>query len=123
MSNAVQTQYVREAEGQGSVLKPERSVYTPTDFLQWRETNALEITPKFQRRGVWKAAARSYFVDTMLRSMPVPPIYLRVVQSKERNRVVREVVDGQQRVSAVMDFIDSKYRLSKALGMSWAGKT
>lgn len=105
------------------MLKPDRSVYTPTDFLQWRESNTLEITPKFQRRGVWKAAARSYFVDTLLRSMPVPPIYLRVVQSEDHKRVVREVVDGQQRVSAVMDFIDSKYRLSKALDTTWAGKT
>ena len=103
--------------------KPDRSTYTPNDFLSWRETQSIELTPKFQRRGVWKPAARSFFVDTLLRQMPIPPIYLRVVQSAERNRIVRQVVDGQQRVSAVLSFIDGEYRLSRTLSASWAGKT
>jgi uncharacterized protein with ParB-like and HNH nuclease domain len=103
--------------------QPERSVYTPQDFLQWREGKSLELTPKFQRRGVWNAAARSYFIDTLLRSMPVPPIYVRGVQAKETDRLVREVIDGQQRVSAVLDFIDGKYRLSSSLAASWAKKS
>jgi hypothetical protein len=104
------------------MIKPDRSTYTPTDFLQWRDAQSLVLTPKFQRRGVWKPAARSYFIDTSLREMPVPPIYLRTVQSGERNKVVREVVDGQQRVAAVLDFIDGDYRLSKSLDSPWAGK-
>lgn len=103
--------------------KPDRSTYTPNDFLSWRETQAIELTPKFQRRGVWKPAARSFFIDTLLREMPIPPIYLRVVQSMERNRIVRQVVDGQQRVSAVLAFIDGEYRLSRTLPAPWAGKT
>jgi hypothetical protein len=103
--------------------KPDRSTYTPNDFLSWRETQSIELTPKFQRRGVWKPAARSFFVDTLLRQMPIPPIYLRVVQSPERNRIVRQVVDGQQRVSAVLSFIDGEYRLSRTLAAPWAGKT
>ncbi len=102
--------------------KPERSVYTPQDFLQWRESKTLELTPKFQRRGVWNAAARSYFIDTLLRSMPVPPIYIRGVQTKDTDRLVREVIDGQQRVSAILDFIDGKYRLSGNLAATWAKK-
>lgn len=103
--------------------KPERSVYTPHDFLQWRDGGSLELTPKFQRRGVWSAAARSYFIDTLLRSMPVPPIYVRMSQSKGTSRMVREVIDGQQRVAAVMDFVDGKYRLSRSLRAAWSGKS
>jgi uncharacterized protein with ParB-like and HNH nuclease domain len=101
--------------------KPERSIYTAHDFLQWRETNSLELTPKFQRRGVWSAAARSYFVDTLLRSMPVPPIYIRMGQS-QGTRPLREVIDGQQRISALLNFIDGKFRLSRTLTEGWAGK-
>jgi hypothetical protein len=103
--------------------KAVRSVYTPLDFAQWRSSNSLSLTPKFQRRGVWKPAARSFFIDTLLREMPVPPIYIRQTQAPERDRVLREVVDGQQRVSAVLDFLDGKYRLSRTLKASWAGKT
>jgi hypothetical protein len=55
--------------------------------------------------------------------MPVPPVYLRETQSPERDRVIREVVDGQQRIAAVLDFMEGKYRLSKTLNGPWAGKT
>jgi hypothetical protein len=103
--------------------KPERSVYTPQDFLQWRELGSLELTPKFQRRGVWTAAARSFFIDTLLRQMPVPPIYIRIVQSEDRKRSVRQVIDGQQRISCILDYLDGKFRLSRTLPGMWAGKS
>jgi len=102
--------------------KPSRSEFTPLDFVGWRANKTLSLTPKFQRRGVWKAAARSFFIDSLLRGMPVPPVYVRQVQSPERDRVMREVVDGQQRISAVLDYMDGKYRLSNTLKGSWSGK-
>jgi uncharacterized protein with ParB-like and HNH nuclease domain len=104
------------------MLKPERSVYTTQDFVQWRAANSLELTPKFQRRGVWSAAARSFFIDTLIRTMPVPPIYIRRIQKKGAESLINEVIDGQQRVSAILDYIDGKYRLSRNLSSDWAGK-
>lgn len=103
--------------------KPERSIYAPQDFAEWRASGALDLTPKFQRRGVWSPSARSFFVDTLLRSMPIPPIYIRVTQHEDRSRMVRQVVDGQQRLACVLDFLDGKFRLAKSLNAPWAGKT
>jgi len=102
--------------------KPERSTYTPLDFLNWREQNGLVLVPKFQRGRVWTTPARSYLIDTMIRGMPIPPIYLRITQSPEKNRIIREVVDGQQRIHAVLDFIDEKYALSRNLAAPYAGR-
>jgi hypothetical protein len=99
-----------------------RSTYTPLDFISWREANSLELVPKFQRRGVWSTPARSFLIDTLIRGLPVPPIYLRVTQSKDRKRIVREVIDGQQRISSVLSFIDDEYPLSKSLRVPYAGK-
>jgi len=95
--------------------KAERSSYTTNDFYSWSETGGLDLSPKFQRRGVWKNPARSYLIDTLLNGMPVPPIYLRVSQNRERTRTVREVIDGQQRLRAVLDFVQDKYALSKSV--------
>lgn len=95
--------------------KAERSSYTTNDFFTWHETGGLDLSPKFQRRAVWKNPARSYLIDTLLNGMPVPPIYLRVSQNKERTRTVREVIDGQQRLRAVLDFLEDKYSLSKSV--------
>jgi len=40
---------------------------------------------------------------------------IRVVQGTERNRAVREVVDGQQRINALLWYIDGSYPLSRTL--------
>lgn len=105
-----------------SMTKSERSSYTPLDFREWLDTETLEISPKFQRRGVWSRAARSYLIDTMLLGMPVPPIYLRVVQDESRTRMIREVIDGQQRISAVLDFLNGKYSLGKNIKSDCIGR-
>jgi hypothetical protein len=102
--------------------KTEKAVYTPEDFLLWRANNMFEITPKFQRRPVWRTPARSYFIDTLLRGMTVPPLYFRMTQNKTKTKAIREVVDGQQRVRSVLEFIEDTYRLSKTLKGPWSGK-
>lgn len=104
------------------VSKPERSAYTPLDFREWQSASGLVLTPKFQRRGVWTTPARSYLIDTLLLGMPVPPIYLRVVQNPERTRMIREVIDGQQRVSAVLNYMAGKFAVSSNLDSPAAGK-
>lgn len=101
--------------------RTEKAVYTPTDLVTFRENGTLDITPKFQRRAVWRTPAKSYFIDTMLRGMTVPPLYFRLMQDKETKKTVRQVVDGQQRVRSVLEFMVGGYRLSKNLKASWAG--
>jgi hypothetical protein len=53
--------------------------------------------------------------------MPVPPIFLRVRQSDDRRRMIREVIDGQQRIAAVTEYINGKYALSSNLGGDYGG--
>lgn len=103
--------------------KPTRSEFTATDFQGWAETSSLVLSPKFQRRGVWKTPARSFLIDTLLRGFPVPPIYVRTGQSPDKKKMIREVIDGQQRIASVLDFMAGKYRLSKTLKAPWANRT
>lgn len=100
---------------------PRPVTYTLTDFLQWRENGSLQISPKFQRRGVWTPKQRSYFIDTILREMPSHPIYLRNVYDLDTRKVRHEVVDGQQRLRSVLDFYDGKYAISTNLNTPYKG--
>jgi Protein of unknown function DUF262 len=104
-------------------IRPERSTYTCNDFLSFREAGTLELTARFQRREVWKSPARSFFIDTLLRGYPVPPIYIRIAQSEDHGRTIREVIDGQQRLRALLDFVDGKYELTNAVEAPWRGRT
>ena len=102
--------------------KTQRSVYTPNDLVLWQENGVLEISPKFQRRALWRTPARSYFIDTLLRGMTVPALYFRMAQDSARSKTIREVVDGQQRIRSVLEFIADEFRLSKSLNATWAGR-
>lgn len=102
--------------------KPNRASYTAAEFLDWTSSKALVLSPKFQRRGVWQPAARSFFIDTLLRSMPVPPVYFRMSQSPQKDKIVREVIDGQQRISSVVSYLRDEFALSGVSVSTWKGK-
>lgn len=104
------------------LTKADRSSYTALDFRQWNEAATLVVSPKFQRRAVWTIPQRSYLIDTVLRGLPVPPIYLRIRQSDDKKRTIREVIDGQQRILAVLEFLQGGYRLARTLDAPYAGK-
>lgn len=90
--------------------------YTISDFVNWDRQKTLILNPAFQRRSVWSPAARSYLIDTILRQMPIPKIYLRTTIDARRQTAIREVVDGQQRMRAILDFVNNRFALTTRAG-------
>ncbi len=86
----------------------QQRIYTVNDFQSWDRRDELVLQPKFQRRLVWHKKARSFLIDTIVRSFPVPPIYIREILDTSRRKTVREVVDGQQRLQAILDFLEDQ---------------
>jgi hypothetical protein len=89
--------------------QPVAAPYPISDFLEWHVSSQLEIQPKFQRRDVWALKAKSYLVDTILRALPIPPIFVRLTIDPIKRRSVREVVDGQQRLRSVFGFMQNEF--------------
>lgn len=90
--------------------------YRISDFIEWRKQKRLNLNPEFQRGSVWSPAARTFLIDTILRQLPVPKIYLRTNIDVTTKKTVREVVDGQQRMRAILDFAEDGFPLSKRAG-------
>lgn len=90
--------------------------YRISDFLDWHREKRLNLNPDFQRGSVWSPAARSFLIDTILRQLPVPKVYLRTTIDVRTKKSIREVVDGQQRMRAILDFAEDKFALSKRAG-------
>jgi len=94
-------------------LAPTAHAYDVQTFLDaWTaEPRSLDLRPPFQRNMVWNDDQRSYLVDSILRGLPVPELYLQKSTSPDGDqRIV--VVDGQQRISACIDFVLGKFKLS-----------
>lgn len=79
------------------------------DMLARRE---LIVNRNYQRgSGLWPSTARSYFIDTILTGFPFPKLYF-YEQLDARKKVIKEIVDGQQRITSIIDFLNDKFRLT-----------
>lgn len=65
----------------------------------------LDLQPDFQRGEVWSLAKKQRLIDSILRGWHIPPIH--VVQPK--NGENQEVLDGQQRLVAIRDFMNEEF--------------
>jgi hypothetical protein len=83
-------------------------------LLQLEKSGQLKLQPEFQREGVWPKAAKSYFIDSILNGRPIPPIYMQRTTSVQTGRTEFALIDGQQRIRAVKEFLDDHgFRLSE----------
>jgi len=86
--------------------------YSISDFVEWEKSGLLKLSPDFQRRSVWSDKAKSYLIDTILRGKPMPKII--ITQELKGAKNIRVVVDGQQRLRAILEFYHGDYKISKA---------
>ena len=72
----------------------------------------LELDPPYQRRSVWTQAFKDYFIDTILLGYPAPAVFL--FEDINEDGVSRySVVDGQQRLTTIFQFLENKYPVSE----------
>ncbi len=82
---------------------------SPKILLKLHKRRAeIDLSPEYQRGKVWSKDKQQLLIDTVLKKMHVPPVYFRVLDNG-----YYECVDGQQRLTAIFDFFDNKYALSK----------
>lgn len=97
-------------------------VYTINDFWEWDSREELVLSPKFQRRSVWSEKAKSYLIDTVIRGLPISKIFMRYDVDLETRKSIREIVDGQQRIEAILLFLRDGFKISKVHNKSYGGK-
>lgn len=87
-------------------IEIKRTQFSVSDFLAWQKQGTLSLNPPFQRRSVWSAGARSYLIDTVVRGLPTPLIFLRDQIDLDTLEQHREVIDGQQRLRTLIGFVE-----------------
>lgn len=94
-------------------------VYSVADFLEWHDSGLLNLSPDFQRRAVWIEKGKSYLIDTLLRGKPIPKLIL--TQELRGGRNLRIVVDGQQRLRSIIEFVSGDFKISRAHNSEYGG--
>lgn len=94
-------------------MKIEESKHSIAELIDLYKRKDLTVNEEYQRAPrIWPSAARSYFIDTILSGYPFPKIYLWEQLNKATLRPQREIVDGQQRMTSIIDFRDNKFALT-----------
>ena len=80
------------------------------DLFRMQREGDLEIQPTFQRSVVWPDASRTRFIDSLIKSLPIPSMCFSVDYGTQK----WQVIDGLQRMSSIISFLDpaSKWVLS-----------
>ena len=90
------------------------SNYSIGELKDMLERRDLVVNEEYQRAPrLWPSGPRSYFIDTILSEYPFPKLYFYEYLDANR-RTKREIVDGQQRILTIVDFLADKFRLSSA---------
>lgn len=68
----------------------------------------LNLNPPWQRGDVWSPKKKKAVIESVLLNIPLPAI---ILHKLENGKI--EVIDGQQRLRSIMQFIDNKFSLPK----------
>lgn len=102
-----------DVDGDDESHYPNRKLYTNRKDLSLRELvllineHELILQPDYQRGYVWNNKQASKFIESILMRIPVPNIFL-----SENPDGTTEVIDGQQRLTAVYKFVNNEFRLT-----------
>src|SRR6266545_6190333 len=73
-------------------------------FQDQYQAGRLELRPPFQRKPVWSDKQRCALIESVLLDIPIPELYVQVTQSEDGSEQYG-VVDGQQRLRTILQFI------------------
>lgn len=86
--------------------KTVKSIYD--DFANGK----LVVDTTYQRRRVWLDQDKVRLIETILMGLIIPEVFFWPASvDPETGDSVTHIVDGQQRIDAIVDFIDGKYKL------------
>jgi hypothetical protein len=71
--------------------------------------SSINLNPTWQRGAAWKDPRKVLLIDSILRGMDIPKVYLRKLPANSAHK--HDAVDGQQRIRAIWEFRSGMFAL------------
>ena len=90
-----------------------------TQALSWfygeYKKKTLNLEPKYQRNPIWSIGQNCFLIDSLISDCPIPQVFLNIQSdgAGASRKTIYEVVDGQQRLRAILDYMEDRYSLVK----------
>lgn len=75
------------------------------------EFGGLDLRPKYQRNYIWKNEFKDKLIYSIIKSYPIGNIIIRQLKTPNEKGAKSEIVDGQQRLTTIYEFIEGKYEI------------
>lgn len=79
------------------------------DIINLDKAGELNLRPWYQRRSTWTPSQQSYLINTLFERKPIPALYIRHALDLDRGISLKEIVDGQQRTRAILDYCKNNF--------------
>lgn len=94
--------------GRTEMIVPKRIQYNIynrciQDLMLWLEDGSYYV-PDYQRPYIWNQEQKELLIDSILSNLPIGNIFL-----NEIKLAIYEIVDGQQRLLTIQDFLNDKF--------------
>lgn len=96
-------------------LRRDTNTITIASFWENYLLDKYDFDPPYQRQSVWTEEKQSFLIDSILRNFPIPPIFLHQKIDNQTGKTRYELIDGKQRLTALVKFINGEIACSSEL--------
>lgn len=89
-------------------LQRESNKITIANFYEGYQLGKYNFDPPYQRRSLWTEEKQSFLIDSIIKNFPIPPIFLHQKIDDSTGKTFYDVIDGKQRLSAIIEFIENR---------------
>ncbi|MFB2778177.1 DUF262 domain-containing protein [Shewanella mangrovisoli] len=89
-----------------ALFKRESNTISLATFWENYQLNKYDFAPGYQRDSVWSSEKQSFLIDSILKNIPIPPIFLHLKIDDNTGKTSFAVIDGKQRLTSIIAFIN-----------------
>jgi hypothetical protein len=88
-----------------ALFKRESNTISLANFWENYQLEKYNFNPGYQRDSVWSEEKQSFLIDSILKNIPIPPIFLHQIIDDNTGKTSYAVIDGKQRLTSIINFI------------------
>lgn len=89
-------------------------LYTLLNDIRNCSANGLDISPDYQRGYIWSNEYKDKLLLSLILNYPIGNIVINQLQIPNEKNAKQELVDGKQRLTTVMKFVEGKYTIKSS---------
>ena len=115
MENLKYNLSVLQSKAKERTVKTQSIEYDIETLIKKLDKNIIKLDPEYQRRHRWDNKTSSRLIESLILNIPVPTVYISQdidVDIETSDQEFRySVIDGQQRLTAIKNFLKNKFQL------------